>query len=42
MRAIVMHEPGDPDVLRMEDVAEPDPGPGDVLLRVETAGVSYH
>jgi NADPH:quinone reductase len=42
MRAIVMHDPGDPDVLRMEDVAEPDPRPGDVLLRVEAAGVSYH
>src|ERR1700754_445314 len=42
MRAIVMHEPGGPEVLRPEDVPEPVPGPGQVLLRTEAAGVSYH
>ncbi|WP_433292407.1 quinone oxidoreductase family protein [Pseudonocardia sp. CA-142604] len=42
MRAIVMHEHGGPEVLRLEDVPEPVPGAGQVLLRVEAAGVSYH
>jgi L-iditol 2-dehydrogenase len=36
MRAAVYHGPGD---LRLEDVALPDPGPGEVLLRVEAAGL---
>ena len=31
---------GDADVLRIEDVERPDPGEGDVLIRVEAAGVN--
>ncbi|MFL6077179.1 MAG: zinc-binding alcohol dehydrogenase family protein [Mycobacteriales bacterium] len=42
MRAIVMHRPGGPDVLGLEEVPTPSPGPGEVLLRVEAVGVSYH
>ena len=34
MRALVYHGPGD---LRLEDVAQPEPGPGDVLVQVEVA-----
>ena len=34
MKAIVFHEFGPPDVLRLEDVATPVPGPGEVLLKV--------
>jgi L-iditol 2-dehydrogenase len=34
MRAQVFHGPGD---LRFEDVPVPDPGPGEVLLRIEAA-----
>ncbi|ETK35781.1 quinone oxidoreductase family protein [Microbispora sp. ATCC PTA-5024] len=41
MRAIVMHEPGGPEVLRPEEVPEPSPGPGQVVIRVEAAGVGY-
>lgn len=34
MRAAVLHGPGD---LRIEEIAEPVPGPGDVVVRVEAA-----
>ena len=34
MRALVFHEPGD---VRVEEVADPEPGPGDVLVQVEVA-----
>ena len=34
MRALRFHAPGD---LRVEDVPDPEPGPGDVLVRVEVA-----
>jgi len=34
MRAIVIREYGGPDVLRLEEVARPDPGPNEVLLKV--------
>lgn len=40
MRAMVMHEPGDPDVLRMEDVERPEPVEGEVLIRVRAASVN--
>lgn len=36
MRAAVMHKPGD---IRLEDVAKPIPGAGEVLLRVNAVGV---
>ena len=37
MRAAVLDEPGRP--LRVAEVAEPSPGPGQLLLRVEACGV---
>ena len=40
MRAVVITEPGAPDVLRLLDVADPEPGPGEVRVRVEAAGVN--
>ena len=40
MRAIVMTEPGDPDVLELRDVERPDPGPDDLLVRVASSGVN--
>ncbi len=36
-----MHCDGEREVLRVEDVPEPKPGPGEVLLRVHAAGVSH-
>jgi L-iditol 2-dehydrogenase len=36
MRAAVMHSPGD---IRLEDIQKPEPGPGEVLLRISAVGV---
>jgi NADPH2:quinone reductase len=41
MRAVVVHEAGGPDVLRTEDLPDPRPGEGEVLVRVEAAGVNH-
>ena len=41
MKAVRFHENGGPEVLRYEDVADPVPGRGQVLLRVLAAGVNY-
>ncbi len=40
MRAIRVHETGGPEVLRCEEVADPRPGPGEVLVRLRAAGVN--
>ncbi len=40
MKAARLHTLGDPDVLRYEDVPRPEPGPGEVLVRVHAAGVN--
>ncbi|MFF8727034.1 NADP-dependent oxidoreductase [Streptomyces sp. NPDC015171] len=40
MRAIRFHEFGGPEVLRHEEVPVPDPGPGEVLVRVHAAGLN--
>jgi NADPH:quinone reductase-like Zn-dependent oxidoreductase len=40
MQAVVMHETGDPEVLRLEDVEQPEPGDGEVLIRVRAASVN--
>lgn len=40
MRAVVTESFGDPDVLRLADVPEPTPGPGEVLIEVRASGVN--
>lgn len=40
MRAVVAPEPGGPDALRLVDLPVPQPGPGEVLIRVAAAGVN--
>jgi NADPH:quinone reductase-like Zn-dependent oxidoreductase len=40
MQAVRFHEYGPPDVLRLEDAPEPQPGAGEVLVRVAAAGVN--
>jgi NADPH2:quinone reductase len=40
MKAIRVHEFGPPEVLRPEEVPEPQPGPGQVLVKVYAAGVN--
>ena len=39
MKAQVLHAPGAGASLRLEDVPEPQPGPGEVLIAVEACGV---
>ena len=41
MKAIRVQTTGGPEVLRLEDVPAPDPGPGQILIRVEAAGVNF-
>jgi NADPH:quinone reductase len=41
VRAVVVHEPGGPEVLRLEEVPDPQPGEGEVLVRVEAVGVNH-
>lgn len=40
MRAIRVHEHGGPEVLSYDEVPIPDPGPGEVLVRVHAAGIN--
>ena len=41
MKAIRVHAFGGPEMLRLEEVAAPVPGPGQALVSVEAAGVNY-
>jgi NADPH2:quinone reductase len=40
MKAIEIEHPGGPEVLRMVERPVPEPGPGELLIRVEAAGVN--
>ena len=40
MRAIRVHEFGDPDVLTLEETPQPEPVEGEVLVRIQAAGVN--
>jgi len=40
MRAVVIHEPGGPEALKIEERAVPEPQPGQVLIRVEAFGLN--
>jgi putative PIG3 family NAD(P)H quinone oxidoreductase len=40
MHAVVITEPGEPEVLRWLEVPDPVPGPGDVVIDVAAAGVN--
>jgi len=41
MKAVRYHECGGPEVLRWEEAPEPSVGAGDVLIKVEAAGVNF-
>jgi len=40
MKAIRVHASGGPDVLRLEEIPDPRPGPGEVVARMEGIGVN--
>jgi NADPH2:quinone reductase len=41
MRAIRIHDTGPPDVMRLEDIEIPPPGPGEARVRHHAIGVNY-
>ena len=41
MKAIRIHEDGGPEVLRYEDVPDPEPGQGEVLVRLAAASLNH-
>ena len=41
MQAIVCHELNGPSALRLEEIADPRPGPGQVRIRVRACGVNF-
>ncbi|HEY3185923.1 MAG TPA: NADP-dependent oxidoreductase [Solirubrobacteraceae bacterium] len=40
MQAVLMRQTGDPDVLRLEEAERPEPGDGEVLIRVRAVSVN--
>ena len=41
MRALLSHEPGGPDSLRLDELPDPQPGPGELLVRVRAAAINF-
>jgi NADPH2:quinone reductase len=41
MRAIIVTKHGGPEVLELQDVPDPEPGPGQLLVSLEAAGVNF-
>src|SRR5271163_3154208 len=41
MKAIQIHETGGPEVLKLVELPIPQPGPGQLLIRVEATGVNF-
>ena len=41
MKAMMSHEPGGPETLKLTDVETPEPGPGQVRIAVKAAGVNF-
>ena len=41
MKAVRVHDYGPAEVLRYEDVPDPEPGPGQALVKIAAAGVNY-
>ena len=40
MKAVVLHQHGGPEVLELQDCPVPEPGPGELLIRMSYAGIS--
>ena len=41
MKAIRVHETGDTDVLRQEEIPAPEPGPGEALVQIAAIGLNF-
>ncbi|WP_165066291.1 zinc-binding dehydrogenase [Paludisphaera rhizosphaerae] len=41
MKAILLRDLGGPDLLRLEDVRDPEPGPGEAIVRLKAAALNH-
>ncbi|WP_395623576.1 NADPH:quinone oxidoreductase family protein [Sphingomonas daechungensis] len=41
MKALLSHEIGGPETLRLSELADPQPGPGELLVRVRAAAINF-
>ena len=41
MKAIRIHSAGGPEVLHLEEVEKPEPGPGEIRVRILRSGVNF-
>ena len=41
MRALLSHAAGGPETLRLDDLPDPQPGPGELLVRVRACSINY-
>ena len=41
MKAILMHQPGGPEVLKYEEVGDPSPFPGQALIDIQAVGINF-
>src|SRR4051794_11802568 len=41
MNSIRVHKTGGPEVLRIEEIPDPTPGPGELLVNIEAIGVNF-
>jgi len=41
MKALLSHQPGGPETLRLSEIPDPVPGPGELLVRVRAAAINY-
>jgi NADPH:quinone reductase-like Zn-dependent oxidoreductase len=41
VKALLSHKPGGPETLRLEEIAEPQAGPGELLVRVRACSINY-
>ena len=41
MKAVRVHRTGGPEVLQLEELSRPDPGPGEALVSLEDAGLNF-
>jgi NADPH:quinone reductase len=41
MQKIVVHEYGEPDVMKLEEAPMPEPGPGQLRIKIEAIGLNY-
>src|SRR5687767_15845752 len=41
MRALLSHTPGPPETLQLTELADPSPGPGELLIRVHACAINF-